>query len=126
MIRCDGVTSRKVSDGAGDFQDPVIGTGAEVEIGHCVLEKFIAPVIETAMLLEVCMGHPGIAGDFFRFGKTPLLDPSGPDDPFPDRGRGFGGYRVGEFLVLDGWCLDMKVDPKFLTRNGFIIKKSPF
>ena len=66
MIRSDGFASGQVRDGAGYFQDPVVGPGAEVEIGHGVLEEFVPAVIEAAMLLELSVTHARVAGCDFR------------------------------------------------------------
>ena len=64
MIRDDGVASRKISDGAGYFQDPVVGAGAEVQIAHGVLEEFVPAVVEAAVFLELGMTHACVAGHF--------------------------------------------------------------
>ena len=64
MIRGNGVTPSQVGDGARDFQDPVVSSGAEVEVGHGVFEEFVSLVVETAMFLELGVAHARVAGDF--------------------------------------------------------------
>jgi len=99
MIRGDGVASRQISDSSCDLEDAVIGTGAEVQIGHGVFQQLIAPVIQSAMLLQLCMAHAGIAGRFSRFRKAMFLNLPGLHDSRPDGGGRFCRHGVSKFLV---------------------------
>ena len=77
MIWGDGIAASQISDSAGDLEDAIVGTSAEVQISHRVLEEFVAPVIQSAVLLELCMTHASIAGDLLsptRLTEAFLLD----------------------------------------------------
>ena len=111
MIRSDRFASGHVGNGAGYFQDPVVGTGAEVEIGHGVFEELVPPVVKAAMLLELGVTHARVAGCFPCSGEAVVLDVAGLQDTFADHGGGLRWNRVGEFLVLDCRSLHMQVDP---------------
>ena len=86
MISGNALLACKVCDGAGDLQDAVIGACTEIEIRHRALEKLVAGIIETAMLFELSMTHPGIARGFATLGKTRSLERSRLENALPDGG----------------------------------------
>jgi hypothetical protein len=64
VFRSNRFTSCQVGDSPRNLQDPVVGPSAEIEISHGILQQLIAPIIETAVLFDLRMGHPGVAGCF--------------------------------------------------------------
>jgi len=56
----DGGASSEVGDGARDFQDAVVGAGAELEIRHGVAEELLPGAVELAVLLDLAVGHLGV------------------------------------------------------------------
>lgn len=73
VVRENGGRVVQVGDGAGDFQNPVVGAGAEVQFGHCHSDEVLAGFVELAVRLEVAGGHPGVACHF-AFAKAFALD----------------------------------------------------
>lgn len=50
MIGSYGDAVSQVGNGTGDLQDSVVGAGAEVEIRHGILKKFVPLIGEAAVL----------------------------------------------------------------------------
>ena len=71
----------KIGDGAGDFQDPVIGAGTEFEAGNRLTQKHFACGIQLAVLLKFPAPHAGVAIDPPAAGKAGFLNLSCSDDP---------------------------------------------
>ena len=73
VVGLNGWSCIQVGDGAGHFQDAVVGAGAEVQFGHRHFDEVLSGFVELAVGLEMTRGHPGIAGDF-TFPETFALD----------------------------------------------------
>ncbi len=54
----------EVGDGADDFEDPVLGAGAELEVFHGVAEHLLSGGIQRTELFHLAAAHAGIAGGF--------------------------------------------------------------
>src|SRR5438477_4542526 len=65
--------SVEISDGARDFQDPIVGAGAEIQFAHCHSDQFLRILRELAVLFELTRGHARIASYFRVIPKTFLL-----------------------------------------------------
>ena len=77
----------EVGDGAGDFQNAVVGAGAQALLGHCTFEQALAIGRQFAERADVAGGHLGVAVKFFAGSReTPQLLLAGADDAFPNRG----------------------------------------
>ncbi len=92
----------EVGDGAGDFEDAVVGPGAEVELGHGHFHHAFGGFIEGAMALEELGGHTGVAANLAVFGEAFALDGARFHHPLADGGAGFAGGLAGDVLILDG------------------------
>jgi hypothetical protein len=53
----------EVGDGAGDFEDAVVGAGAEVQVGHRHLEQILRLPRPAQCCLSSLRAHAGVAGD---------------------------------------------------------------
>ena len=106
----DGGGGFEVGDGARDFEDAVVGAGAEIELVHGGAQEFQGIVVELAVDFERLAGHPGVAGDGGGSVKALLLDGAGGEDAFANGGGGLGGVLGGEFLEMDGGDFHMDVD----------------
>ncbi len=57
MWLLDAVASGQVRNGAGDFQDAVVGAGAKRELLHRLLEHFAQRGVERDMRAHLCVAH---------------------------------------------------------------------
>ena len=64
----------EVGDGAGDFEDAVVGAGAQVEFGERHAEEAFAIGVERDEGLDVFGAHLRVAADFSFRGETFVLD----------------------------------------------------
>ena len=70
VINLDLWRSGQVRDGPGYFQDPIIRTGAEIQVCHSLLEQFHARRIQRAIFAQQPRCHPSITGYSNLFAKT--------------------------------------------------------
>ena len=82
----DAVAAREVGDGAGDFQDAVVGAGGQRELLHRLLEHFPERGVERDMGADLGVAHAGVGGELgpretcelaFTCGLYPRTDDSG-------------------------------------------------
>ena len=61
----DGASIRvgEIGDGAGDFEDAIVSTGAEVQIRRGELQQLFRVLVEFAELLQLPRPHVRVAGD---------------------------------------------------------------
>jgi hypothetical protein len=59
----------QVGHGAGDFQDPVVGAGAQALLSHGAFQQAFAVGGEFAVGADVAGGHLGVAVKFFAGGE---------------------------------------------------------
>jgi hypothetical protein len=102
VIGGDAVGAFEVGDGAGDFQDAIVGAGAEVVFGHGVLQHGERRFVERAVGLEFARAHARVAGDAGSVFEPLLLDVARGDDPFADGGGGFAVALAGDVLEFHG------------------------
>ena len=116
----------EVGDGAGDFEDAVVGAGAEALLLHGALEQAFGvggELAEGANLLSVHLGvgedrlGRGAGGGFGasrfavgREGEAGVLALAGGEDASADLGGSFGGCATAQLLILNGGHLYMYVD----------------
>ena len=85
MVAGDVFGTGEVGDGAGNFEDAIVGAGAEVEISHGKFEEFDGGITEGAIGLQLARTHAGIARDGF-FGEALLLTLTSLNDAFTNGG----------------------------------------
>ena len=83
----------EVGDGAGDFEDAVIGPRAHVHAFHGVAKLFQADGVGLGVFVQQGRGHLGVAVDARFVLEAALLQHPGCDDALADGGAGFA------------WCL---------------------
>ncbi len=86
----------EVGDGAGDFEDAIVGACAEVEFRHRHFHHAFGGFVQGAMVFQELCGHAGIAAGLAAFSEALALDFAGGGDAFTDRGGGFAGSFGGE------------------------------
>jgi hypothetical protein len=110
MFAEDVLGTGEVGDVAGDLQNPVIRSRAEVQFVHGHLEHAFGGGVEGAEALELLGGHSGVAADFGGFGKAGSLDFADALDALADLGGGFASGVAGEVLVFHGGDFDVDID----------------
>ena len=79
----------EVGDGAGDFEDAVVGSRAHVHALHGVAKLFQACGVGLGVFVQQGRGHLGIAVDAGFVLETALLEHPGGNDALTDGGRRF-------------------------------------
>ena len=87
VLGLDVIALAKVGDCAGDFQDPVVGAGAQVELFRGVAQHLLCGRIELAKFFDLAVAHFGIAGGFPSLGEPCGLDVPSPDHAITDSRR---------------------------------------
>ena len=85
VIGGDAVGAFEVGDGAGDFQDAIVGAGAEVVFGHGGLEHGECRFVERAVGFQFARAHARVAGDAGSVFEPLLLDVARGADALADR-----------------------------------------
>src|SRR4051812_39105295 len=106
----DGVGFREVGDGAGDFQNAVVGAGAQIQFRHGDANQFLGFVAEFAVLFDLPRTHPGVAIHFRVGMETRSLFFAGVLDAVANGGGRFFGARAGDVAVFDGGHFDVEID----------------
>ena len=78
----------EVGDGAGDFEDAVVGAGAHVHAFHGVLQLLQAGGVGLGVFVEQGRGHLGVAVDAGFVLEAVLLNGTSGDDALADGSRG--------------------------------------
>jgi len=99
----------QIGNGAGDFQNTVVGPGRKPQGVDGGLEQSAGVRIDEAMAFDVAAAHLRIAMDQGA-GKPLGLDLARPGDPFADGPRRFCGGRFEQVFVRHRRDLDMDVD----------------
>ena len=79
----------EVGDGAGDFEDAVVGPRAHVHALHGVAKFFQAGGVGLGVFVQEGWGHLGVAVDAGFVLEAALLQHPGGDDALADGGAGF-------------------------------------
>ena len=87
----------EVGDGAGDFEDAVVGAGTHVHAFHGVLQLLQAGGVGLGVFVEQGRRHLGVAVDAGFVLEAALLQHSVGDDALADGGRGLA-WGLGRHL----------------------------
>src|SRR5438876_4863844 len=71
----DGLGALEVGDGARDFQNAVVGAGAQTQAGHGVFEQAFALGRNIAIFADLSRAHLGVAVDLFTLVALELAAP---------------------------------------------------
>ena len=100
----------EVGDGAGYFEDAVVGAGAHVHAGHGVFQLLQAGGVGFGVFVQQRRGHLGVAVDAGLILKTALLQGASSDDALADGCTGFAWGLAGHLVEINGLHLDLQVD----------------
>ncbi len=117
-MRRDLFAGLQVRDGAGHFQDPVVGAGGKAELVHGLFHERLAVVADLAVLPDMARLHVRIGIDTVAFEAFELGCP-GAGDAVADRGRRLTQGVRRNLVELDGRDLDMDVDPVHKRTGDF-------
>jgi hypothetical protein len=108
----DAVGVGEVGDGAGDFEDAVVGAGGEGELFHGLLEELAGFGINGAVGADLGVGHAGVAGGEAGggVGEAGGLAGAGGDDAVAEVGGGFAGFLGLAFGEGEGGGFDVEVN----------------
>jgi len=110
MFGRDLIVGLQVGDGAGYFQDAIVGAGAEIQFGHRDANQLLGFVGEFAVLFDLARAHARVAVDFFVGTKARLLALARATDAIPDRGGAFFGAGAANVAVFHRRNFDMEID----------------
>src|SRR5213592_353931 len=102
--------SVEISDGARDFQDPIVGAGAEIQFAHRHANQFLRVLAELAVLLELTRGHARVAIYFRVAVKTFPLAFTRADHALANSSGSFFRALARDVAVFDGRHFDMQID----------------
>jgi hypothetical protein len=105
----DFFAAGEVGDGAADFEDAAVGTGAQAQFVDGGFEQSFRVVIHRTIALDISGAHLGVGMDG-SFLKAPELDVARLIDALANRLRGFPGVTAGEILVANRRHFDLNVD----------------
>ena len=110
MVVEDVGAGLEVGDGAGDFEDAIVGPRGHVHALHGVFQLFQAGGIGLGVFVEQRRGHLGVAVDARLVLEAALLQGTGCDDALADGGAGFARCFARHLVKIDGLDLDLQVD----------------
>ena len=110
MVVEDVGAGLEVGDGAGDFEDAVVGPRTHVHAFHGVAKFFQAGGVGLGVFVEQGRGHLGVAVDAGFVLEAALLEHPGCDDALADGGTGFAWGFARHLVEIDGLHLDLQVD----------------
>src|SRR3954463_1171368 len=61
VLGCDRVATGEISDRARDFENPIVGARAQVQLRHRDADQLLRFVSEQAVLLDLPRTHAGVA-----------------------------------------------------------------
>ncbi len=94
----------EVGDGAGDFEDAVVGPGTHVHAFHGVFEFLQAGGVGLGVFVQQGRGHLGVAVDTGFVLEAALLEHSGGDDTLADGGAGLAWGLTGHLPTASVGC----------------------
>ena len=100
----------EIGDGAGEFQDAVVGAGGELQLLDRSLEQAIAGFVEPAVILDLGWSHIRVELGAVAAVAVGLSLPGG-GDTVADSLRGLSGPSIGQLVVFDPRDFQMNVDP---------------
>jgi len=111
MFSGDGFRAGQVGDGAGDLEHPVVGAGAEVQIGHGKLQEFEDGRFQPAVLLELARVHARVARDLGPLFEPLLLPPSGRHHPVANLPGVLARAVARDLAKLHRGHFNVQIDP---------------
>src|SRR5205823_1088456 len=105
----DGLGALEVGDGTRDFQNAVVGAGAQTQAGHGVFEQAFALGGNIAIFADLSGAHLGVAVNLFTLVALELAAP-GRHHPRANLVGGVAARVVPQLAVLDGGHVDMDVN----------------
>ena len=111
MFSGDGFRAGQVGDGAGDLEHPVVGAGAEVQIGHGKLQEFEDGRFQPAVLLELARVHARVARGLRPLFEPLLLPPSGRHHPVADFPGVLARAVARDLAKVHRRHFDVQIDP---------------
>ena len=102
----------EIGDGSGDFQDAIVGTGAQALLSHSSLKQVLTVSGKTTECSHMPRSHLSVAVDcVFTVGVEPgKLPLARVHDSLQDLGGTFRLMRASHFLVVHGRNIDVDVD----------------
>jgi hypothetical protein len=100
----DGGGFIQVGDGAGDFENAVVGAGGEAHPTDRHFERALAGIVECADLADIAGRHAGVVE------SARALYGAGLFHAGADFRRRLGSGIATQFLKGDGWNLDVDID----------------
>src|ERR1700678_4437046 len=110
MVAADVGGAGEIGNGAGDFEDAVVGAGAQIQIGHGEFQQLDGGLVQRAMSLDFLGPHAGVAGDGRFVGEAGLLELAGLDDAGANGGGSFAGPLAADFAKFDLGHLDVQIN----------------
>ena len=101
----DGGGLVEVGDGAGDFEDAVVGAGGEAHAADGHFEGALAGVVEGADAADIAGGHAGVVEAARAAGASRACSTRARIS-----GGGFGGGVAAQFLEGNGGDFDVDID----------------
>ena len=109
MRLLDAVASGQVRDGAGDFQDAVVGAGAKRELLHRLLEHFAQRGVERDMRAHLRVAHAGVGRELASRVASELALAGGLYPRAYESGT-FTRLVILQFADRERGCLDVDVN----------------
>ena len=100
----------EIGQGAGHFEDAVMGPGAEVEGVHGLLEGAFAALVDAAVFADEAARHVGVGVDAGVIDEALHLDAAGFVDAGLDHFARFATAVAAQLLVFDRRDIDMEID----------------
>src|SRR5438552_15008582 len=110
MFGFDGIRGVEIGDGAGDFEDAVVGASGEAEASDGVFQKFFTVGGDGTLFADEARGHLGVGVGFLFGRETSGLAIARGDDARADGCGIFARGRCAEFFVFYGGDLDVDVN----------------
>lgn len=101
----------KVSDGPGNLQDTMIGTGRQPQSFNHLFDQFMRRFIEMAEFLDLPWAHLAVAMNSFMPSVSLHLNLPGLVHSFLDGNRRYSAICLGHFLEPDRRYFEMEIDP---------------
>ena len=110
MVLADGDAAFEVGNGAGYFEDAVVGSRAHVHLGDGFAEFFHSFGVGFGVLVEQSCCHLGVAVHAWVVLEAQALDGACFDDSFPDCCARFAWLLARHLIEVDGLHLYLQVD----------------
>src|SRR5690348_362298 len=109
MHGTDGFSAVEVGDGAGDFQDAIVGARGKPQASHGALEQAVAIGREAAVFPDLSWAHLRVAIDLLAF-EALQLPLAGAHDTLTNLLRAFAARTLPQLAVLHRRHVNVDVD----------------